>query len=73
MLAAICLNMADHASSLRNYDQAITHYKEALSHKPADVKALLSLTKLYMQVTFILLDTFDSLRYLPVFFYKMRF
>ncbi|XP_060828682.1 tetratricopeptide repeat protein 21B-like [Bombus pascuorum] len=49
LLANICLTMADHSSSLRDYDQAITYYKEALNHKPADVNALLSLAKLYMQ------------------------
>lgn len=51
LLANICLTMADHSSSLRDYDQAITYYKEALNHKPADVNALLSLAKLYMQVS----------------------
>lgn len=49
-LASICLMMADHASTLRNYDEAIVYYKEALSYKPTDVNALLSLAKLYMQV-----------------------
>lgn len=50
MLANICLTMADYASTLRNYDEAIIYYKEALAHKPTDVNALLSLAKLYMQV-----------------------
>ncbi|KAK2581329.1 hypothetical protein KPH14_008102 [Odynerus spinipes] len=50
VIADICLTMADHASSIRDYDQAILHYKEALSHKSADIKALLSLAKLYMQI-----------------------
>ena len=50
LLANICLTMADHSSSLREYDQAITYYKEALNYKPANVNALLSLAKLYMQV-----------------------
>lgn len=50
MVAEICLTMADYASSLRDYSQAIAYYKEALNHKPSDVKALLSLAKLYMQV-----------------------
>lgn len=50
MLAGICLTMADYASTLRNYDEAIVYYKEALSYKPTDVNALLSLAKLYMQV-----------------------
>lgn len=50
MLANICLTMADYASTLRSYDEAIVYYKEALAHKPTDVNALLSLAKLYMQV-----------------------
>ncbi|XP_020711621.2 tetratricopeptide repeat protein 21B-like [Athalia rosae] len=50
LLAQICLSMAEHASSLRDFDQAIVHYKEALNHKSADIKALLSLAKIYMQV-----------------------
>ncbi|XP_076761732.1 tetratricopeptide repeat protein 21B [Xylocopa sonorina] len=49
LLTNICLMMADYSSSLRDYDQAITYYKEALNHKPANVNALLSLAKLYMQ------------------------
>ncbi|XP_012141012.1 tetratricopeptide repeat protein 21B isoform X2 [Megachile rotundata] len=48
-LANICLTMADYSSSLRDYDQAIMYYKEALNHKSTDVNALLSLAKLYMQ------------------------
>lgn len=50
LLATICLTMADYASTLRNFDEAIVYYKEALAHKPTDVNALLSLAKLYMQV-----------------------
>ncbi|XP_011313823.1 tetratricopeptide repeat protein 21B-like [Fopius arisanus] len=50
MLAEVCLTMADHATIVRDWEQAITHYKEALQHKPTDIKALLSLAKLYMQV-----------------------
>lgn len=50
VVADICMAMADHASSIRDYDQAVLHYKEALSYKPVDIKALLSLAKLYMQV-----------------------
>ncbi|KOX68929.1 Tetratricopeptide repeat protein 21B [Melipona quadrifasciata] len=49
LLANICLTMADHSSSLREYDQAIMYYKEALNYKPANVNALLSSAKLYMQ------------------------
>ncbi|XP_012284222.1 tetratricopeptide repeat protein 21B isoform X2 [Orussus abietinus] len=50
VLAQICFSMAAHASTLRDYEQAIIYYKEALNHKPTDVKALLSLAKLYMQI-----------------------
>ncbi|XP_014471682.1 PREDICTED: tetratricopeptide repeat protein 21B-like [Dinoponera quadriceps] len=50
VLANVCLTMADYATTLRNYDEAIVYYKEALSHKPTDVNALLSLAKLYMQM-----------------------
>ncbi|KAL2729397.1 tetratricopeptide repeat protein 21B-like [Vespula squamosa] len=50
IVADICVAMADHASSIRDYDQAVLHYKEALSYKPTDIKALLSLAKLYMQI-----------------------
>ncbi|XP_046833910.1 tetratricopeptide repeat protein 21B-like isoform X2 [Vespa crabro] len=50
VVADICVTMADHASSIRDYDQAVLYYKEALSYKPADIKALLSLAKLYMQI-----------------------
>ncbi|XP_029051789.2 tetratricopeptide repeat protein 21B-like [Osmia bicornis bicornis] len=49
LLANVCFTMADYSSSLRDYDQAITYYKEVLNHKPTDVNALLSLAKLYMQ------------------------
>ncbi|XP_076294780.1 tetratricopeptide repeat protein 21B [Lasioglossum baleicum] len=49
IVANICLTMADYSSSLRDYDQAILYYKEALNYKPADVQALLSLAKIYMQ------------------------
>lgn len=56
VLADICLTMADYATTLRNYDEAIVYYKEALSHKPTDVNALLSLAKLYMQVSTQILD-----------------
>lgn len=56
VLANICLTMADYATTLRSYDEAIVYYKEALSHKPTDVNALLSLAKLYMQVNRAFLD-----------------
>ncbi|XP_029176908.1 tetratricopeptide repeat protein 21B-like [Nylanderia fulva] len=49
-LANICLTMADYASSLRSYEEAIVYYKEALTYKHTDMNALLSLAKLYMQM-----------------------
>ncbi|XP_015435136.1 PREDICTED: tetratricopeptide repeat protein 21B-like [Dufourea novaeangliae] len=49
MLTNICLTMAHYSSSLRDYDQAIQCYKEALNHRPANLQALLSLAKIYMQ------------------------
>lgn len=51
MLANICLTMADYASAMRSYEEAIVYFKEALTHKPTDVNALLSLAKLHMQVS----------------------
>ena len=50
ILADICFTMAEHSFSIRDFNQAVDHYKEALSYKPNDVKALLSLAKLHMQV-----------------------
>ncbi|EZA54614.1 Tetratricopeptide repeat protein 21B [Ooceraea biroi] len=50
VLANICLTMADYASAMRSYEEAIVHFKEVLAHKPSDVNALLSLAKLYMQM-----------------------
>lgn len=50
VLADICFTMAEHSSSVRDFNQAVDYYKEALTYKPNDVKALLSLAKLYMQV-----------------------
>ncbi|XP_014235070.1 tetratricopeptide repeat protein 21B-like [Trichogramma pretiosum] len=50
VLADICFTMAEHMYSMRDYAQAVEHYKEALTYKPNDVKALLSLAKLYMQM-----------------------
>ncbi|KAK7872002.1 hypothetical protein R5R35_004518 [Gryllus longicercus] len=48
--ANICQQMADHASTLRDYDSAIHHYKEALVYKSTDKPILVALAKLYMQV-----------------------
>lgn len=52
VLNEICLSMADNSSALRDYNQAIAYFKEALTYKPTDTKALLSLAKIYMQVNF---------------------
>ncbi|XP_011499616.1 PREDICTED: tetratricopeptide repeat protein 21B-like [Ceratosolen solmsi marchali] len=50
VLADICFTMAEHSSSIRQFIPAVDYYKETLSYKPNDVKALLSLAKLYMQM-----------------------
>ncbi|XP_058794945.1 tetratricopeptide repeat protein 21B-like [Phymastichus coffea] len=50
VLADICFTMAEHATSIRDFNQAVDHYKEVLTYKPNDVKALLSLAKLHMQM-----------------------
>lgn len=50
VLAEVCFTMAEHSTSVRDFNKAVDHYKEVLSYKPNDVKALLSLAKLYMQM-----------------------
>ncbi|XP_014219398.1 tetratricopeptide repeat protein 21B-like [Copidosoma floridanum] len=50
VLADICFTMAEHASSIRDFGQAVDHYKDVLHYKPNDVKALLSLARLHMQM-----------------------
>lgn len=48
--ADICFEIAEHATAVRDFKLALNNYKEVLKYKPEDVKALLSLSKLYMQV-----------------------
>ncbi|XP_014296947.1 tetratricopeptide repeat protein 21B [Microplitis demolitor] len=50
VLVEICLMLAEHSTAIRDFDEAIGYYKDALQHRPKDIKALLSLAKLYMQV-----------------------
>ncbi|KAH0560588.1 tetratricopeptide repeat protein 21B-like [Cotesia glomerata] len=50
LLVEICLTLAEHSTAIRDFDEAIGYYKDALQHRPKDIKALLSLAKLYMQV-----------------------
>lgn len=42
--------MAEHTISLRDNEQAIHHYKEAIKYSPQDAVIMASLAKLYMQM-----------------------
>lgn len=42
--------MAEHSISLRDNEQAIHHYKEAIKYSPQDAVIMASLAKLYMQM-----------------------
>lgn len=42
--------MAEQSIHLRDNDQAVHHYKEALKFSPQDVTILASIARLYMQV-----------------------
>ena len=48
LTAKICHQIAEHAVMARNYDSAITQYKEALQYYPEDEVALCALAKLYL-------------------------
>lgn len=43
--------MAEQSVSLRDHQQAIIHYQEALKYSANDLKIMTSLAKLFMQVT----------------------
>lgn len=43
--------MAEQSMSLRDSQQALAHYKEALKFSPDDVKLMASLARLYMQLS----------------------
>lgn len=42
--------MAEQSISLRDNQQAIIHYQEALKHSPDDLKLMTALARLFMQV-----------------------
>lgn len=42
--------MAEQSISLRDNHQAINHYKEALKYSPDDIKTIIALARLHMQV-----------------------
>lgn len=42
--------MAEQSISLRDNQQAIVHYHEALKYSPNDIKIMTALARLYMQV-----------------------
>lgn len=42
--------MAEQSTSLRDNEQAVQHYKEALKYTPHDTIILASLARLYMQI-----------------------
>lgn len=46
--------MAEQSISLRDNQQAIIHYQEALKHSPNDLQIMTALAKLYMQVSVLL-------------------
>ncbi|KAF7995437.1 hypothetical protein HCN44_006544 [Aphidius gifuensis] len=50
ILAEICLTMADYSTTIRDFNQAIEHYKDVLQYRNNDINALLNLSKLYMQI-----------------------
>lgn len=50
----ICVLMAEHSILLRDNQQAITHYREALKYSSDDIKIVTALARLHMQVNEIL-------------------
>lgn len=46
----VCVLMAEHCSHLREANQAIEHYKDALKFQPNNSEILSSLARVYMQV-----------------------
>lgn len=50
MNGKMCAQLAEYASSVREYDVAITYYKRALQCRPSDPLLEITLAKLYMQV-----------------------
>uniref|UniRef100_A0A182NAG6 Tetratricopeptide repeat protein 21B n=1 Tax=Anopheles dirus TaxID=7168 RepID=A0A182NAG6_9DIPT len=50
MLARICVLMAEQSQAVRDSEQMIHHYKEALKYTPADTAVMASLARIYMQL-----------------------
>lgn len=50
ILSKICALMAEQSIMVRDTDQAILHYKEAIRFSPQDTNLLAALAKLYMQL-----------------------
>uniref|UniRef100_A0A182Q0B7 Tetratricopeptide repeat protein 21B n=1 Tax=Anopheles farauti TaxID=69004 RepID=A0A182Q0B7_9DIPT len=50
MLARICVLMAEQSQAVRDNEQMIHHYKEALKYTPADTAVMASLARIYMQL-----------------------
>ncbi|KAL7991671.1 hypothetical protein Chor_015927 [Crotalus horridus] len=48
LAAEICAEIAKHSATQRNYEKAITFYKEALVHCETDNKVMLELSRLYL-------------------------
>ncbi|XP_034282528.1 tetratricopeptide repeat protein 21B isoform X4 [Pantherophis guttatus] len=58
LAAEICAEIAKHLATQRNYEKAITFYKEALAHCETDNKVMLELARLYLA-----LDEVDACQY----------
>uniref|UniRef100_A0A670YAJ8 Tetratricopeptide repeat protein 21B n=1 Tax=Pseudonaja textilis TaxID=8673 RepID=A0A670YAJ8_PSETE len=58
LAAEICAEIAKHSATQRNYEKAITFYKEALAHCETDNKVMLELARLYLA-----LDEVDACQY----------
>uniref|UniRef100_A0A8C6VC71 Tetratricopeptide repeat protein 21B n=1 Tax=Naja naja TaxID=35670 RepID=A0A8C6VC71_NAJNA len=58
LAAEICAEIAKHSATQRNYEKAITFYKEALVHCETDNKVMLELARLYLA-----LDEVDACQY----------
>uniref|UniRef100_A0A182SMF2 Tetratricopeptide repeat protein 21B n=1 Tax=Anopheles maculatus TaxID=74869 RepID=A0A182SMF2_9DIPT len=50
MLARICVLMAEQSQAIRDNEQMIHHYKEALKYTPNDTGVMASLARIYMQL-----------------------
>uniref|UniRef100_A0A182WY98 Tetratricopeptide repeat protein 21B n=1 Tax=Anopheles quadriannulatus TaxID=34691 RepID=A0A182WY98_ANOQN len=50
MLARICVLMAEQSQAIRDNEQMIQHYREALKYTPNDTGVLAALARIYMQL-----------------------